>query len=214
MAKLTKAYIEGRKYQDARLACEDAKGSTASANKRAEAIGRNSMLKNGICKGAGKNSGVYDVRARPQDKPDLVVTTPDGKRLHIEIKTGAGAVNYAKVGYGDEPFTKADCFNSDLIFPDKELIAFSPCADTITDENVDDQFYIFYREEFLDCLLHMYRGRGQNAGTFAAAIHVTKYGAQLNIQTISNRPYNNFYDYVEENEIPTMRQFKEEVLGR
>ncbi len=214
MAKMSKAYIEGRKLMEERLARETAKGSTASANKRAEAIGRNSLLKGGIKKGKGKNSGIFDVRARPQDKPDVVVISPEGERLHIEIKTGSGAVNYRRPGYGEPLFTKADCFNPDLIFPDKDLIAYAPCADMITDENVDEQFYIFTREEFLDCLLHMFHGRGENAGTFAAAIHVTSYGVQLNIQTVNNRPYNNLYDYIEENDIPTMGKYKEEVLGR
>lgn len=202
---LTKAYIEGRKIQDERLHLEDLKKSTGSANKKAEPILRNYLLKNGI-------QCIKDVRSRGIKKPDIKVLDKNGKQIIIEVKTGSGAVDYIDDEKDYDIFTE-EHMTEEHICNGVDYVAFAPFAKLLNDSNIHKSIFIFSRNEFISLLLYMFRGtKGKTAGTIKPALNITKHGKQLNLQTISNKPLNLFYDYLDEFKPMTAEEFKNTVL--
>ena len=100
-------------YEENRKACVK---DTGRYGKMLEVRTRDALMKNGI-------RSAHDVKARRLNKADTEVKL-DGARLLIEIKSGAGAVNYREGdgmgGYFD-PFTKDD-FTAENVLPRAGLI--------------------------------------------------------------------------------------------
>ena len=140
------------------------------------------------------------LRCRAANRPDIRI----GRNLHIEVKSGSGALAYAEdteCGY----FTKEDLTDKYVIRGSKEII-WMPFPVTTPREivNLPDaeavqallelilkNSWCFTREEFIQLL----EGMGKNG--LASSLHVTKHGGQINIQTISPKMEGKFWNMVE-----------------
>lgn len=140
------------------------------------------------------------LRCRAANRADIRI----GRNLVIEVKTGSGAVGYAEdTAFGG--FTKDDMI-ADNVLPGCHEIVWMPFPImtpleivTLPDaeavqlllETLLKNAWCFTRQDFIDLLENM----GKKG--LASALHITKHGYQLNIQTISPAMEARFWDFVE-----------------
>lgn len=186
-----------RAYEENRTACTK---DTGRYGKMLEVRTRDALLKKGI-------RSAHDIKARRLDKDDTTIKL-DGMRLTIEIKSGAGAVNYREGdgmgGYFD-PFTKED-FVAENVLPRAGLIIWYPWGEMAF--NHADPFkmgWVFTREEFL-AMMETIGKKG-----FKSCLRVTKNGGQLNLQNLTVGMENRLYDVLDG--LRTVRDLLDE-MGR
>lgn len=136
------------------------------------------------------------LRCRAANRADIRL----GRNLPIEVKTGSGSVGYGE----DMPlglFTKADMIAENILPGSREVIWMPfpvmtpleivtlPDAEAVQLmlETLLKNAWCFTRQEFIDLLETM----GKNG--LASALHITKHGYQLNIQTISPKMEERFW---------------------
>lgn len=140
------------------------------------------------------------LRCRAANRSDIRI----GRNLPIEVKTGCGAVGYAEdMELGC--FTKEDMIAENVLLGSREIIWMpfptmtpleivnlpDPEAVQALLESVLKNAWCFTRQDFIDLLESM----GKKG--LASALHITKHGYQLNIQTISPAMEARFWDFVE-----------------
>ena len=184
-------------YEENRLSCAR---DTGKYGKVLEDRTRDALKAHGI-------RIVEDVKARRLDRVDTLVSV-NGKRVRIEVKSGAGAVGY-RMGDGMggyiNPFTKAD-FVEEEVFPTADLIVWYPWgAQAIAHADPFKMGWVFTREEFL----RMMERIGKKG--LKSCLRVTKNGGQLNLQNLTVGMEDRLYDVLEE--LRTVRDLLEE-LGR
>ena len=140
------------------------------------------------------------LRCRAANRADIRI----GRNLVIEVKTGSGAVGYAEdTVFGG--FTKEDMI-ADNVLPGCHEVVWMPFPImtpleivTLPDaeavqlllETLLKNAWCFTRQDFIDLLESM----GKKG--LASALHITKHGYQLNIQTISPKMEERFWDMVD-----------------
>ena len=140
------------------------------------------------------------LRCRAANRADIRI----GRNLPIEVKTSCGAVCYAEdLQFG--LFTKADMV-AENVFPGCREIIWMPFPVMTPHEIVDlpdeeavqlmlekvlKNAWCFTRLEFIGLLEAM----GKNGLT--SSLHITKHGYQLNIQTITPKMEERFWNLVE-----------------
>lgn len=167
------------------LARQDTLRSTGSTGKLMDVIVRDYILARGIAR-------LREVRCRKGGAGSVDVTR---RRLGtFEIKTGSGAVAY---GNG---LTKADMI-AENICPNADYVVWAPFSKFINRGNFEDMFWVFTREDFIDCL----EAIGKKG--LQSSLHITKGGCQINIQTITPRMEDRLWDILDN--IQTLRDWKE-----
>lgn len=172
-----------RNYEENRTSC---KKDTGRFGKVLEVKTRNALMRHGI-------SSVADVKARHLDRNDTVIIV-NGKHVRIEIKSGAGAVNYRMgdgMGSYIDPFTKED-FTPENVLPSADLIVWYPWGEMAN--NHADPFkmgWVFTRDEFLSMMERI----GKKG--FKSCLRVTKNGGQLNLQMLTVGMENRLYDVLD-----------------
>lgn len=185
-------------YEENRNACIRDKGRYG---KMLEVRTRDALLKKGI-------QSARDVKARRLGKDDTRIQLEGGECLKIEIKTGAGPVDYREgdgMGGYFNPFTKAD-FIPENIFPKAGLIIWYPWGEIAY--NHPDPFrmgWVFTRDEFLS-MLETIGKKG-----LVSSLRVTKNGGQLNLQILTAGMENRLYNVLDG--LRTVRELLDE-LGR
>ena len=167
------------------LARQDALRSTGSMGKLMDVLVRDFILKQGICR-------LSDVRCRKGGSVDV------GRRGvgRFEVKTGSGAVAY---GFG---LTKDD-LRAEVVCADADFIVWAPFPRFLTRENFTSMFWVFTREDFIDCL----EAIGKKG--LQSSLHITKGGGQVNIQTITPRMEDRLWDILED--VQTLEEWKESL---
>lgn len=140
------------------------------------------------------------LKCRAANKVDLRI----GRNLHIEVKTGSGAVAYAEGR--DLPFTAED-LTADNVFPGMHEIIWCPfppipakrMLESMTSakqvqymlELLLKNAWVFTRDEFIELLENMGK-RGVRS-----CLKLSKGGHQINLQTISHGLEARFWEQVE-----------------
>ena len=142
---------------------------------------------------------IQDVKARKLGKVDV-----KARGVKVEIKSGSGSVCYADLdGFGNpiKPFTKED-LREENDLSDTGLIVWYPFPKVaVNSPRKFEMGFVFEREQFIDML----KAIGKNG--LKSSLKVSKHGAQINIQTISPAVEQRMWDYLEENEIPSIVEF-------
>lgn len=157
------------------------KGSTGSAGKLFDVLGRDYIMKNGI-------SRANDVRCRNIRQADAM-NRNYGK---FELKTGSGAVCY---GYG---LTADDC-TAENVCAGVAYVVWAPFSKFLNAENFAEMSWVFTRDQFIDCLETI----GKKG--LKSSLKVSKNGGQINIQTITPRMEDRLWDVLEN--MPTLEEF-------
>ena len=151
---------------------------------------REYILKRGI-------RSMKDVKARGLNQIDA-----RARGLKWEIKSGSGALNYAELdGFGNpiNPFTK-ESLTAENVLPDADMVIWFPFPkEAIASTTPFKCGFVFTRDEFIKTLESI----GKNG--LRSSIKVSKHGAQINIQTISNAIENRLFDILEE--MPTVENY-------
>lgn len=181
-----------------RLKAEAEKGSTGATGKFADFHGRDFLLKNGVQRAS-------DVRCREAGKHDWVIRI-NGKYHWGEIKTAAGGWKVAQPGIRAED-----------IYPDASYILYAAEVDNLTEENVPDMMVMFTREQFIEMLTVTGRkglesSLKYNAKRGTVEIQAWSVFNKKTQKWVSAR-LNRYYDYIEEHNIPTLRDWVKEVRG-
>lgn len=179
-------------YKNA-LAMQDKKHSTGSAGKMLDVLVRDYLMKEGIKNGA-------DVRCRKSEKHDFTLII-NKKVYNGETKTGGGAILY-----GDK--ATAENVQSYNFYKDVQLIAYTINGKILTEQNFMKITVLFTRQQFIDMLEYT----GKNGINSSVTIKTTCKGVkQAQIQTWSNARENKFFDFIENNNIPTVEQFAQSI---
>ena len=112
---------------------KEEKNDKGAMGKIADVLGREYVTKRLRCD---------DVKARSASKADCTFKGKDGKMHSIEFKTGCGALAYE---YDDE------CIDVDRLLVGVEYFAYNP--EYCDNMQVQDQFFVTTREDFLDLLV-------------------------------------------------------------
>lgn len=190
--------IQAVKAFHARLKAELEKGSTGVTGKFADYHGRDFLLKNGV-------QLASDVRCREAGKHDWVIRI-NGKYCWGETKTAAGGWKVAQPGIRAED-----------IYPGASYILYAAEVDNLTEDNVPDMMFIFTREQFIE-LLTVTGRRGLESSLKYNAKRGTVEIQQWSVFNKKTQKWvsarlNKYYDYIEEHEIPTAREWIAEVRG-
>lgn len=200
---MTKAEkIQAIKEFNARIREEQGKGSTGFMGKWVDFHARDYLMSKGV-------SSTADVRCRSAEKTDFTLYF-EGRYHRGESKTGAGSWKFAKVDWTE-----------DDIFPDIELFVIAAETEFLTEENFMDQLWVATREQYIAMLT--YTGK---KGIASSLNYDAKHGL-MKIQPYVTRVYdkkhdkvryayarlNRFYEYVEQANLPTLREFKETIRG-
>lgn len=185
-----------------RIREEQDKGSTGAKGKWVDFYARNYLMAKGV-------GSADDVRCRAADKTDFVLYY--GGRYHKgESKTGAGSWK----------FNKAD-WDEDDIFPDIEIFVVAAETEFLTEDNFMDQLWVCTREQYI--AMHRYTGKNG----IGSSLHYDEKHGLMKIQPyvtkVTDKKYNKvryayarlnkFYDFVAEQELPTLREFRDWVRG-
>jgi len=200
---MTKAEkIQAIKEFNARIREEQGKGSTGYMGKWVDFYARNYLMAKGVEHEA-------DVRCRAADKTDFTLRY-DGSSHKGESKTGAGSWKFAKADWTE-----------DDIFPDIDLFVIAAETEFLTEENFMDQLWVATRTQYIAMLT--YTGK---KGITSSLNYDAKHGL-MKIQPYVTRVYdkkhdkyryayarlNRFYEFVEQEDLPTLREFREMVRG-
>lgn len=182
----------------ARLQAEKAQGSTGVIGKLCDFAVRDFVMAKGV-------SSAADVRCRAQGKTDWTIRI-NGKLYRGETKTAAGGWKVTQPGIRAED-----------IYPKADFIAYAAEVDNLTEDNLPDMIFLLTREQFIEMLT--VTGR---KGLESSLKYNTKRGTvEIQQWSVFNKKtqkwvsarLNKYYDYLEENEIPTLRDWIEEVRG-
>lgn len=196
MTKVEK--IQAVREFHARLQAEKAQGSTGVVGKLCDFAVRDFVMAHGVEK-------LNDVRCRAAGKSDWTIRI-SGKLVKGETKTNMGEwkVPCARV-------------SADDIFPGKDYVVYTAEVDNITEENLPDMMFVFTREQFIELLTVTgrkglesslrYNAKRGTVGIQAWSVYNNK------TQKWVSARLNKYYDYLEANEIPTLRDWVEEVRG-
>ena len=182
----------------ARLKAELAKGSTGVNGKFADYHGRDFLLKNGVQRAS-------DVRCREAGKHDWVIRI-NGKYYWGETKTAAGGWKVAQPGIRAED-----------IYPGASYILYAAEVDNLTEGNVPDMMFIFTREQFIEMLA----ATGRKGLESSLKYNAKRGTVEIQAWSVYNKKtqkwvsarLNKYYDYIEANNIPTLRDWVAEVRG-
>lgn len=179
-----------------RIREEQTKGSTGYIGKQVDFWVRDSIMVHGV-------SSVQDVRCRRAGADDWSIRI-DGKLYRGETKTNMGE-------------WKVPCarISPDDIFPKAAYVAFAAEVEGLTADNVLDNVFIFRRDQFIE-MLTMTGRKGlesslrYNAKHGTVGIQAWKMFSKQTGKWVEAR-LNKYYEYLEVNEIPTIREFLEMV---
>lgn len=190
--------IEAVKAFHDRLRAEQAKGSTGVMGKLIDYVVRDFVMAHGVRTEA-------DVRCRPASKTDWTIRI-NGKTYHGETKTAAGGWKVTQPGIRAED-----------IYPKADFIAFAAEVDNVTEDNVPDMIFLLTREQFIE-LLTVTGRKGLDSSLKYNAKRGTVEIQQWSVFNKKTQKWvsarlNKYYDYLEENEIPTLRDWVNAVRG-
>lgn len=185
-----------------RIREEQTKGSTGAKGKWIDFMARDFLMKKGV-------SSADDVRCRSAEKTDFRLFY-DGRYHDGESKTGAGSWKFDKPDWTE-----------DDIFPTIDLFVIAAETEFLTEENFMDQLWVCTREQYIAMLT--YTGRN---GISSSLHYDAKHGLmkiQPYVTKVVDKKYNKvrfayarlnkFYDFVEQNDLPTLREFRDRVRG-
>lgn len=200
---MTKAEkIQAIREFNARIREEQGKGSTGFMGKWVDFHARNYLMAKGV-------EAEDDFRCRAADKTDFTLRY-DGRAHKGESKTGAGSWKFAKADWTE-----------DDIFPDIDLFVIAAETEFLTEENFMDQLWVCTRAQYIAMLT--YTGK---KGIASSLNYDAKHGL-MKIQPYVTRVYdkkhdkvryayarlNRFYEFVEQEDLPTLREFRESIRG-
>lgn len=196
MTKLEK--ILAVKDFHARLQAERLAGSTGVMGKLCDFAVRDYVMAQGVRK-------ADDVRCRRSGKTDWSIRVA-GRMVKGETKTNMGEwkVPCARISAED-------------IFPGMDFVVYTAEVDNLTEDNLPDMMFVFTREQFIE-LLTVTGRKGlesslrYNAKRGTVGIQAWSVYNKKTEKWVSAR-LNKYYDYLEENEIPTLRDWVEAVRG-
>ena len=179
-----------------RLAMEDIKRSTGSTGKLMDYKVRDFLMAHGV-------STEADIRCRHQDKDDVTLYI-HGKRVAFEVKTACGAVMYGR------NLTKDD-ITAENIYPKMNYIVYAAEVAYITESNFSEMFFVFTRDQFVQML----EETGKHG--LQSSLKVGKKGGQIEIQPWATKAccarLGKFYDWIDNNGVPTLEEFRSELRG-
>ena len=179
-------------YKNA-LAMQDKKHSTGSAGKLLDVLIRDYLMAEGIKNGA-------DVKCRKSEKHAFTLVI-NKKVYNGEVKTGGGAILY-----GDK--ATVENVQSYNFYRDVQLIAYAIDGKILTEKNFMRITVLFTREQFINMLEYT----GKNGINSSVTIKTTCKGVkQAQIQTWSSARENKFFDFIENNNIPTVEQYAQSI---
>lgn len=196
MTKVEK--IQAVRALHARLQAEKVLGSTGTFGKLCDFAVRDFVMAGGVRK-------AEDVRCRRSGKTDWSIRIA-GKLVKGETKTNMGEwkVPCARISAED-------------IFPGMDYVVYTAEVDNITEDNLPDMMFVFTRAQFIE-LLTVTGRKGLESSLRYNAKHGTV-GIQAwsvynkKTQKWVSARLNKYYDYLEANEIPTLRDWVEAVRG-
>lgn len=200
---MTKAeQIQAIKAFNQRIREEQAKGSTGAMGKWCEVHARAYLMAKGL-------SSEADARCRAVGKTDFILYY-DGRYHKGESKTGAGSWKFDKAEWTE-----------DDIYPDIELFVIAAETEFLTEENYIDQMWVCTREQYF--AMHRYTGKNglKSSLTYDAKhglMKIQPYVTRVNDKKTGKVRYayarlNKFYEFVEQEDLPTLREFKESIRG-
>lgn len=200
---MTKAEkIQAIREFNERIREEQEKGSTGYKGKWVDFHARDYLMADGVRTEA-------DVRCRTADKTDFTLRY-DGRSHKGESKTGAGSWK----------FNKPD-WTEDDIFPDIELFVIAAETEFLTEENFMDQLWVATRAQYIAMLTYTGKRGLQSSLNYDAKHGVMKiqpYVTRVNDKKSGKVRYayarlNKFYEFIEQEDLPTLREFKESIRG-
>lgn len=112
-------------------------------------------------------------------------------------------------------------WTEDEIFPNIELFVIAAETEFLTEDNYIDQVWVCNREQYL--AMHRYTGShgisssltyDPKKGIMKIQPYVTKtFDKKYNKVRYAYARVNKFYEFVEQNDLPTLREFREKVRG-
>jgi len=217
-----------------RIREEQGKGSTGAKGKWCDFYARNYLMKKGV-------SSTADVRCRAADKTDFRLFY-EGVYHDGESKTGAGSwkMNPAsllaifeaelKKPVAEqrteqeirESLSRADVpWTEDEIFPDIDLFVVAAETEFLTEENFMDQMWVCTREQYIE--MHRFTGKKGLSSSLTYDVKKGIMKIQPYITKVEDKKtgkvryayarLNKFYDYLVEADLPTLREFREQVRG-
>lgn len=181
----------------ARIREEQGKGSTGIVGKLMDFYVRDYLMSGGVRKAA-------DVRCRANGKTDWTIKV-SGVLCKGETKTNMGE------------FKAPSNWTADDIFPGYAYVAYTAEVEGLTEDNFMDNMFMFTREQFIE-LLTVTGRKGLESSLRYNAKHGT-----LGIQPWKSyipktgkwceARLNKYYDFLDNNGIPTLREFREAVRG-
>ncbi len=217
-----------------RIREEQGKGSTGAKGKWCDFYARNYLMKKGV-------EQETDVRCRAADKTDFTLRY-DGLTHRGESKTGAGSWKMNPASLQNilqaeaqkplrerrteqeirESINRADVpWTEDEIFPNIDLFVIAAETEFLTEENFMDQMWVATREQYIE--MHRFTGK---KGLSSSLTYDVKKGI-MKIQPYVTRctdpktgkeryayaRLNKFYEFIEQADLPTLREFREMVRG-
>lgn len=168
-----------------------AHGDKGTVGKLLDVLVRDYVLADGI-----KNTA--DVRCRKAGQIDWSIRV-NGKMFHGETKTNSGEV---VKGFD---LTEADA-TIETVMEGADFIAYSPEANFANEGNFEKLMLVFTHEQFFEMLTAVRKGG-------KPFVKAAKGGTRLNIQTWTACPLGRFYDFAEQNDIPTLEDFVKRMRG-
>ena len=184
---------------NARIREEQGKGSTGAKGKWCEVHARDYLMAKGI-------SSASAARCRAVGQTDFVLFY-DGRYHKGESKTGAGSWKFNKAEW-----TEAD------IYPDMDLFVIAAETEFLTEENFIDQMWVCTREQYIE--MHRYTGKNglQSSLNYDAKHGLMKIQPYVYHNKKTNKwgyaRLNKFYEFIEQEDLPTLREFKESIRGK
>lgn len=182
----------------ARLRAESIKGSTGDIGKFADFHVRDFVMAHGVQSKA-------DVRCRAAGKSDWTIRI-NGRLYHGETKTAAGGWKVSQPGIRAED-----------IYPNADFIAYTAEVDNLTEDNLPDMIFLLTREQFIELLTVTGRKGLESSLKYNAkrgTVEIQQWSVfNKKTQKWVSARLNKYYDYLEEHEIPTLRDWINEVRG-
>jgi len=181
-----------------RLRAEAAKGSTGELGKFADYHVRDFVMARGVRAEA-------DVRCRAAGKTDWTIRI-HGKLYHGETKTAAGGWKVSQPGIRAED-----------IYPKADFIAYAAEVDNLTEDNLPDMVFLLTRAQFIEMLTVTGRKGLESSLKYNAkrgTVEIQQWSVfNKKTQKWVSARLGRYYDYLEEHNIPTLRDWVEEVRG-
>lgn len=182
----------------ARLQAEKALGSTGVVGKMCDFAVRDFVMARGVRR-------ADDVRCRAAGKTDWSIRI-NGKLYHGETKTAAGGWKVKEPGIRAED-----------IYPNADFIAYTAEVDNLTEDNLPDMVFLLTRDQFIEMLTVTGRKGLESSLKYNAkrgTVEIQQWSVfNKKTQKWVSARLNKYYDYLEANEIPTLRDWVETVRG-